>query len=57
MRYFLVGRAVGGSDVIPFTFVKQMAKQYLSVTYHINCIAARCLINMVYLTACAFIRS
>ena len=33
MRYFLVGRAVGGLDVIPFTFVKQMAKQYLSVTY------------------------
>ena len=25
---------------------------YLSVTYHINCIVARCLINVVYLTAC-----
>ena len=30
---------------------------YLSVTSHINCIAARFLINLVYLTACAFIRS
>ena len=27
---------------------------YLSVTSHINCIAACCLINMVYLKACAF---
>ena len=27
----------------------------LSVTAHINCIAACCLINMVYLMACAFI--
>ena len=25
---------------------------YLSVTSHTNCIAARCLINVVYLTAC-----
>ena len=25
---------------------------YLSVTSHINCIVARCLINVVYLTAC-----
>ena len=30
--------------------------QYLSVTSHINCIAARCLIDIVYLTACAIIR-
>ena len=29
--------------------------QVLSVTSHNNCIAARCLINIVYLTACAFI--
>ena len=29
----------------------------LSVTIHINCSIARCLINLVYLTACAFIRS
>ena len=29
----------------------------LSVTIHINCIVASCLINVVYLTACAFIRS
>ena len=34
--------------------VKQI---YLSVTSHINCIVARCLINVVYLMACAFIRS
>ena len=30
---------------------------YLSVTSHINCNVARYLINDVYLTACAFIRS
>ena len=30
---------------------------YLSVTSHINCIATRWLINIIYLTACAFIRS
>ena len=29
----------------------------LSVTSHINCIFAHCLINIVYLMACAFIRS
>ena len=29
----------------------------LSVTIHINCIVVRCLINVVYFTACAFIRS
>ena len=29
----------------------------LSVTSHMNCVAARCLINVVYLTACSFIRS
>ena len=29
---------------------------YLSVTSYINCIVARCLINVVYLTACAFIQ-
>ena len=29
----------------------------LSVTTHINCIVARCLINVVYLMACAIIRS
>ena len=28
----------------------------LTFTSHINCIVARCLINVVYLTACAFIR-
>ena len=27
---------------------------YLSVTSHTNCIVARCLINVVYLTACCF---
>ena len=30
---------------------------YLSVTSHINCSIAFCLINIVYLTLCAFIRS
>ena len=29
----------------------------LSVTSHINCSVARCLINVIYLTECAFIRS
>ena len=29
----------------------------LSVTSHINCIIARCLIDVFYLMACAFIRS
>ena len=29
----------------------------LSVTSHINCVVARCLIHVVYLRACAFIRS
>ena len=29
----------------------------LSVTIYIDCSVARCLINVVYLTACAFIRS
>ena len=31
--------------------------EILSVTSHINCIVARCLIKVVYLTTCAFIRS
>ena len=31
--------------------------QCITVTSHINCIAVLCLINMVYLMACAFIRS
>ena len=30
---------------------------FVSVTSHINCIVACCLINVVHLTACAFIRS
>ena len=29
----------------------------LSATSHFNCIVARCLINIAYLTECAFIRS
>ena len=29
----------------------------LSVTSHVNCIVARYLLNVVYLTACAVIRS
>ena len=29
----------------------------LSVTSHINCIVAHCLINVIYITACAFNRS
>ena len=29
--------------------------RFLSFTSHINCIVARCLINVVYLTACAFL--
>ena len=29
----------------------------LSVTSNVNCVVARCLIYVVYLTACAFIRS
>ena len=33
-----------------------MVKVIISIS-HINCIDARCLINVVYLTACAFIRS
>ena len=36
---------------------KRDRQNYLSVTSHINCIVARCLIKVVYLTACAFIRS
>ena len=32
-------------------------KQLLSCTSHNKCIAAHCLINIVYLTACSFIRS
>ena len=31
--------------------------QALSVTSHINYIAAHCLTNIVYLTACSFIKS
>ena len=31
--------------------------KFLSVTYHITCIVVRYLINVVYLTACTFIRS
>ena len=36
-----------------------MISEYLnlSVTSHINCIVARCLINATYLTACVFMRS
>ena len=30
---------------------------FLKVTTHINCIVVRCLINFIYHTACAFIRS
>ena len=33
-------------------FMQLDSKLYLSVTSHINCIVARCLINVVYLTAC-----
>ena len=39
------------------TLVDRELKGYLSVTFHTNCIAKHCLINMVYLTECAFIRS
>ena len=35
----------------------QSAKWRLSVTIHMNCIVARYLINVVYLKACAFVRS
>ena len=34
---------------------KQLVDQILLVTSHINCMVVRCLINVVYLTACAFI--
>ena len=37
--------------------LNKVAQIYLSVTIHINCIVARCLINVVNLTACALIRS
>ena len=39
--------------VFPLLFIYVL----LSVTSHINCIVARCLINVVYLRVCAFIRS
>ena len=32
--------------------IRLIARTPLSVTSHINCIVARCLINVVYLTAC-----
>ena len=34
--------------------ISRFLKIVLSVTSHINCIAARCLINVVYLTACVY---
>ena len=37
--------------------VIMMEYNLLSVTSHINCIVAHCLINVAYLSACAFIRS
>ena len=40
----------------PAKYISAMIKTIL-VASHINCIVARCLINVVYLTACAFIRS
>ena len=36
----------------PFGILGQVWYLILSVTSHINCIVARCLINGVYLTAC-----
>ena len=44
-NFFLGGGGGGGGQVV------------LSVTSHIKCIVACCLINVVYLTACAFIGS
>ena len=40
-----------------FKLGKESSKMFFSVTSDINCIVARCLINVVYLPACAFIRS
>ena len=50
------------SKVAPITLNKSglgllTYDDYLLIISHNNCIAARCLINMVYLTACALIRS
>ena len=49
--------SIGITLCIRYLYLMTCCYLYLSATSYINCIAARCLINMVYLTACAFIRS
>ena len=44
-------------DLTVLTLIMEKSIDLERVTSHINCIVARCLINVVYLTACAFIRS
>ena len=59
-NYFLVGK-INFMKYHVHKLLTAVASAYLyldlSVTSHINCIVARCLINVVYLTAYAFIRS
>ena len=46
--------------LVPFAYVQEHplnTHANLSAISRINCIVAHCLINVVYLTACAFIRS
>ena len=45
------------SVTFPYAVLGQVWYLILSVTSTITCFVARCLINVVYLTACAFIRS
>ena len=53
LNKFIVTRENG---VVGFFNIKKFQSRHkLPVTSHINCIVARCLINSVYLSACAFI--
>ena len=49
----LVGHSDKISELSPHSH-PSAPYNWLSVTWHINCIVARCLINVVYLTACPF---
>ena len=42
---------------LTFTAITATEECTLPVTNHTNCRVAHCLINVVYLTACVFIRS
>ena len=44
-------KCMDGDSHVLYSSSDSNIKQNLSVTSHINCIAARCLIKMVYLTA------